>query len=76
MLMDEGITYYCLNWNLKTTYLMYPFTIPFIDDTKILYIVHLKYSNFIMKSLFWILLQKFFKFKGKYYGNNNSLLLY
>jgi hypothetical protein len=25
MLMDEGITYYCLNWNLKTTYLMYPF---------------------------------------------------
>jgi len=51
MLIDEGLTYYCLNWKLKITYLMYPFLqYHLCNDIKILYIVHLKYSNFIMKS--------------------------
>jgi hypothetical protein len=52
MLIDEGLTYYCLNWKLKITYLMYPFLqYHLFDDTKILYIT-LEIFYFIMKSLF------------------------
>ena len=50
MLIDEGLTYYCLNWKLKITYLMYPFLqYHLFDDTKILYIT-LEIFYLIMKS--------------------------
>ena len=50
MLIDEGLTYYCLNWKLKITYLMYSFLqYHLFDDTKILYIT-LEIFYFIMKS--------------------------